>query len=76
MFAPVINNWSPWSICYTTTIKGSLETQLLSAVNLAALPIIDLTKDFLLDNSYENWKAEAEQWKTPERWDTLFVSSG
>lgn len=54
MFAPVINNWSPWSICCTTTIKGSLETQLLSAVNLAALPIIDLTKDFLLDNSYEN----------------------
>lgn len=69
MSAPAINNWSDLSIQYTTTMKYSLETQLLSAFNLAVALIIDLTKNLVLDGYHENWKAEPEQCHTLERRD-------
>lgn len=67
--APAINNWTDLSIQYTITMKYSLGTQLLSAFNLAVALIIDLTKNLVLDEYHENWRAEAEQCHTLERRD-------
>lgn len=59
--APAINNWTSLPIQYTTTLKCSLESQLLSAFNLAVAQMITVTKNLLLAKYHESWKVEAEQ---------------